>query len=191
MVEQRIENPCVGGSIPSSATTSIITNRIRYFVQFNECHSRKVLPEVLLYPSESAAVSSCLSASAIALERRGEGGGSAGRGCPTDGFGVGKFERKSLWSSVKSEILKRKRASCDRGVSEARRTGEDCPPGCLLACGQKSCEMQKGARQNTRSGKENAPRDGCFILSRAETSSARSGRLTGSSGFGASWSQLA
>ena len=31
LVEQRTENPCVAGSIPASATTSILTNRIRGF----------------------------------------------------------------------------------------------------------------------------------------------------------------
>ena len=32
LVEQRTENPCVAGSIPASATTLTITNRISYFI---------------------------------------------------------------------------------------------------------------------------------------------------------------
>ncbi len=32
LVEQRTENPCVGGSIPPPATTSTIPNRIKGFM---------------------------------------------------------------------------------------------------------------------------------------------------------------
>ena len=33
LVEQRTENPCVAGSIPAPATTSLVVNRINAFVK--------------------------------------------------------------------------------------------------------------------------------------------------------------
>src|SRR5438128_373436 len=42
-VEQRTENPCVGGSIPPPATTSKIPNKINSFARISMIHKRRFI----------------------------------------------------------------------------------------------------------------------------------------------------